>query len=161
MPLLSMPLLRAELLLLLAAWAVAPGVWAAGSASASTAPLRPLADAALQQALQGLWCNREPGAVACWAHDLFSPDGQFASCGQAEGDARPFSGRGRYTVEGQHMCYRVEAASANFWLPVGARYCTRIVTIGPQQHRYQDLDSGAEFTLWREAGPPPHCLAGG
>lgn len=119
----------------------------------------PLADQALQRALVGDWCNPAPPG-GCWAHDRFEATGRFASCGQAEGDARPFRGSGRYQVTGRRMCYLVTEASSNFWLPPGSRYCTEILGIGPQAHRYRDLDSGAVFELQRQAPPGPACLDG-
>ena len=118
---------------------------------------RALQGEALQRALHGAWCNPAPGG-GCWAHDLFDAGGRFASCGQAEGDRRPFRGAGTFRIDGQRMCYVVAQASDNFWLPAGARYCTEILSIGAQEHRYRDLDSGAVFTLKRQEGPPPACL---
>jgi hypothetical protein len=122
-------------------------------------PPAALADQALHSALLGDWCNPTPQG-GCWAHDRFEADGRFASCGQAEGDARPFHGSGRFHIAGRRMCYQVTQASANFWLPPGGRYCTEILSIGPLVHRYRDLDSGAVFSLQRQPPPGPACLAG-
>lgn len=113
--------------------------------------------AALQRALEGLWCNSDDGGRSCWAWDLFHADGRFEACGRAEGDARPFHGAGRYGVDGRRMCYVVTAASPNFWLPPGARYCTDIVAIDARSHRYRDLDTGAEFVLHRRPLADRRC----
>lgn len=138
--------MRALALLLLALAGGTGPAWAAD----------PPRDAALAQALVGLWCNSQDGGRTCWAWDRFDADGGFEACGQADGDPRPFHGAGRIHVSGQRMCYRLSAASANFWLPAGASYCTEIVAIDAHTHRYRDLDTGAEFTLYRRpAGEPP------
>jgi hypothetical protein len=113
--------------------------------------------AALQRALVGLWCNSHDGGATCWAWDEFTSDGRLRLCGRADGDPRPFHGSGRVTVEGRRMCYRVEAASDNFWLPPGQTYCTEIVAIDAHTHRYRDLDSGAEFTLHRRPAAARDC----
>jgi hypothetical protein len=111
----------------------------------------------LQQALQGLWCNSNDGGRSCWAWDRFGADGRFEACGRTDDDPRPFRGGGRYAVEGRSMCYVVDSASANFWLRPGARYCTDIVAIDARTHRYRDLDSGAEFTLYRRPPAARRC----
>ncbi len=111
----------------------------------------PLRGEALHRALHGLWCNSDDGGQSCWAWDEFLPDGRLRACGLAAGDPRPFFGEAVVRVDGQRLCYEVTAASSNFWLPVGGRYCTDIIDIGPNGHRYRDLDTGAEFTLLRRA----------
>jgi hypothetical protein len=113
--------------------------------------------AALQRALEGLWCNSHDGGATCWAWDEFGPDGRLRLCGRAEGDPRPFHGTGIVAVEGRRLCYRVESASDNFWLPAGQTYCTAIVAIDTHTHRYRDLDSGAEFTLHRRPAAARDC----
>lgn len=119
---------------------------------------------ALHRALHGLWCNPTEDGRGCWAWDEFLPDGRLRACGIAEGDARPFFGEGLVRVDGQRLCYQVTAASANFWLPVGGRYCTDILALDAAHHRYRDIDTGAEFSLLRrppgdrrcpEGAPPP------
>jgi hypothetical protein len=132
---------------LLAALAFAP--------AAAQAPMPE--GAALQRALEGLWCNSHDGGATCWAWDEFGPDGRLHLCGRADGDPRPFHGSGVVTVEGQRLCYRIEAASDNFWLPAGQTYCTAIVAIDTHTHRYRDLDSGAEFTLHRRPAAARDC----
>lgn len=135
--------------------------WAAlalASAAAPTVAQAPMPEgAALQRALVGLWCNSNDGGASCWAWDMFTPDGRLHLCGRADGDARPFHGRGVVTVEGRRMCYRVESASENFWLPVGQTYCTEIVAIDDTTHRYRDLDGGGEFTLYRRTPAERDC----
>jgi hypothetical protein len=113
--------------------------------------------AALQRALEGLWCNSHDGGATCWAWDEFTSDGRLRLCGRADGDPRPFHGSGRVTVEGRRLCYRVEAASDNFWLPPGQTYCTEIVALDTHTHRYRDLDTGAEFTLHRRPAAARDC----
>jgi len=126
------------------------------SAAACTAGAAP-ADAALQRALVGLWCNSEDGGRSCWAWDEFHADGRFEACGRTDDDLRPFRGSGRFSVQGQRMCYVVEAASGNFWLAPGQRYCTDIVAIDARSHRYRDIDTGAEFTLHRRDNRDKRC----
>ncbi len=108
-------------------------------------------------ALTGLWCNSNDGGRSCWAWDRFDADGRFEACGRTDDDPRPFRGAGRYTLEGQRMCYVVERASDNFWLRPGARYCTDIVALDRRTHRYRDLDTGAEFTLYRRPLAARRC----
>ncbi len=142
---------RQRLAALLAALALA-------AANAPTLAQPPMPEgAALQRALVGLWCNSHDGGATCWAWDEFTPDGRLHLCGRAEGDARPFHGSGLVTVEGRRMCYRVETASDNFWLPPGQTYCTEIVAIDAHTHRYRDLDGGAEFTLHRRPAAERDC----
>lgn len=117
----------------------------------------PPRDAALQQALQGMWCNSSDGGRSCWAWDEFDADGRFSACGRTDDDPRPFAGSGRISVSGQRMCYRVETASGSFWLQPGQRYCTDIVAIDAASHRYRDIDTGAEFTLYRRAAAERRC----
>lgn len=137
-------LLRRALLLLILGTAALPA-WAEPSGEA------------LQRALQGLWCNSEDGGASCWAWDEFHADGRFEACGRTPDDPKPFFGAGRVSVEGRRMCYVVTAASENFWLPPGARYCTDIVAIDARTHRYRDIDTGAEFTLHRRPAVDKHC----
>lgn len=120
---------------------------------------------ALHRALEGAWCNSEDGGRSCWAWDRFFADGSFTACGRHEDESRPFRGSGRVTVQGRTMCYTVTEASENFWLRPGGRYCTEIVAIDAHTHRYRDLDTGAEFTLYRRDAshvrwPPNVCLTG-
>lgn len=117
----------------------------------------PLQDAALHRALHGTWCNSNDGGRSCWAWDEFDAEGRFSACGRTDDDPRPFAGSGRVTVAGQRMCYVVETASGSFWLQPGQRYCTDIVAIDASRHRYRDIDSGAEFTLYRRDRAERHC----
>jgi hypothetical protein len=105
--------------------------------------------------LVGTWCN--PDATGCWAWDRFQADGRFEACGRTDDDPQPFRGSGSWVLQGQRMCYRVEQATPNFWLPPGQRYCTDIVALDAHQHRYRDLDTGAEFTLRRVPDEHRHC----
>ena len=114
-------------------------------------------DEALHRALHGLWCNSNDGGRSCWAWDEFGDDGRFRACGRTDDDPRPFRGEGRVEVRGQRMCYVVDAASDNFWLRPGQRYCTDIVAIDAHTHRYRDIDTGAEFTLLRRDNPAVRC----
>ena len=136
----------------LAASLVAAGL-ASCAAISEPAPVGP----ALHRALHGLWCNSHDGGASCWAWDRFHTDGRFEACGRTDDDPRPFFGAGRVTVEGRRMCYVVTAASDNFWLPPGARYCTDIVAIDDATHRYRDIDTGAEFTLYRRPAADKRC----
>lgn len=113
------------------------------------AGLRGLQGPALAAALQGAWCNSEDGGRSCWAYDVFLPDGRLQACGRWPDDPQPFFGVGVVTISGDRMCYRVTEASANFWVRPGSQYCTRILAVSPQMHRYQDLDSGRIDTLTR------------
>lgn len=126
------------------------------AASAQAQPPVPRG-AELQRALEGLWCNSHDGGRTCWAWDRFHPDGRFEACGRTDDDPRPFRGAGQVSVDGQRMCYVVSAASDNFWLPPGARYCTDIVAIDAATHRYRDIDTGAEFTLHRRPLAEQRC----
>jgi len=112
---------------------------------------------ALQRALEGVWCNSHDQGRSCWAYDEFLGDGSFRACGRTDDDPRPFHGAGQVTIQGQTMCYVVTAASDNFWLPPGQRYCTEITAMGPWTHRYRDIDTGAEFTLYRRAATRAPC----
>lgn len=114
-------------------------------------------DAALHRALHGTWCNSNDGGRSCWAWDQFDADGRFSACGRTDDDPRPFAGSGRVSVAGQRMCYVVDSASGSFWLQPGQRYCTDIVAIDERQHRYRDIDSGAEFTLYRRDRSERRC----
>jgi hypothetical protein len=114
-------------------------------------------DAALHQALLGVWCNSNDGGRTCWAYDEFFDDGRFEACGRTDDDPRPFRGQGRVTVIGQRMCYQVTLASANFWIQPGGRFCTDIVAIEGAAHRYRDIDTGAEFVLHRIPKSEKRC----
>jgi hypothetical protein len=113
--------------------------------------------AALHRALQGVWCNSADGGRTCWAYDQFLADGTFEACGRTDDDPQPFRGAGEVSVDGRRMCYVVTAASANFWLKPGSRYCTDIVAIDERTHRYRDIDTGAEFTLFRRPTSAKEC----
>ena len=116
-------------------------------------------DAALLQALQGVWCNSNDGGRTCWAYDEFFADGSFAACGRTDDDPRPFRGGGPVSVSGRRMCYPVAFASDNFWLRPGGRYCTDILSIDARTHRYRDIDTQQEFTLHRVAHGATRCPA--
>lgn len=133
----------------------ASAVLAAGVLGGCMTP--PVQDAALQRALQGTWCNSNDGGRSCWAWDEFDANGRFSACGRTDDDPRPFAGTGRVTVSGRRMCYVVETASGSFWLQPGQRYCTDIVAIDGSRHRYRDIDSGAEFTLYRRERGERRC----
>ena len=111
----------------------------------------------LQRALEGVWCNSNDGGRTCWAYDEFSSDGRFAACGRTDDDRQAFRGAGSVTVQGQRMCYVVTSASGNFWIRPGGRYCTDIVAIDDRTHRYRDIDTGSEFTLYRRAIADKRC----
>jgi hypothetical protein len=136
-----------------APWLAAMSLWL--TASCAHAPL-PTGDA-LHGALQGLWCNSNDGGRSCWAWDEFGADGRFEACGRTDDDPQPFRGAGTVSVSGRRMCYVVSAASDNFWLRPGQRYCTDIVAVDRHTHRYRDIDTGAEFTLYRRAAAEKRC----
>lgn len=117
-----------------------------------------VADAALHRALLGVWCNSNDGGRSCWAYDEFFDDGHFEACGRTDDDPRPFRGGGKVTVTGQRMCYEVTFASSNFWIRQGGRYCTDIVAIDERMHRYRDIDTKAEFVLYRVPKSEKRCL---
>lgn len=120
---------------------------------------RPPADTALAQALQGVWCNPSEDGSGCWAYDEFRADGSFEACGRTDDDPQPFHAAGRYVVSGHRMCYVVARATANFWLPPGARYCTDIVAIDARAHRYRDIDTGRTYGLRRVPPAENRCPA--
>ena len=151
----------------LARWWVCLAACLASQGCALPQPLQgmalpqPLQGMALQQALEGLWCNSDDGGRSCWALDEFTPDGRILLCGRTDDDPRPFSATGEVTVEGPQMCYRVTLASPNFWLRPGQRYCTQILAIDARSHRYRDIDTLAEFTLFRRPLAQRQCPAAG
>lgn len=114
---------------------------------------------ALHRELHGVWCNSNDGGQTCWAYDEFFSDGRFEACGQTDDDRRAFRGTGHVTVHGSRMCYRVASASDNFWIRPGSRYCTDIVAIDAHTHRYRDIDTQAEFTLYRRPAYDKRCPA--
>ena len=81
-------------------------------------------------------------------------------CGQQEEDPRPFHAHATVSFAGTRMCYQVVAASANFWLRAGQRYCTEIVEVHPHSHIYRDLDNGRLFSLLRKPSSYRQCLPG-
>lgn len=126
--------------------------------SACAAP-RPPGAGETARLLVGVWCNPSDDGAGCWAYDEFRADGGFTACGIAQDDPVPFRGSGRYAVDGQRMCYVVTHATPNFWLPTGARYCTEIVAIDRDTHRYRDIDTDAEFRLTRVVDGSARCPA--
>jgi hypothetical protein len=128
-----------------------------GACSSTPEALLALKDAALQQALLGTWCNSTDGGRSCWAYDQFAPDGSLRACGRHDDEALPFDGSGVVSVNGDRMCYEVTRATANFWARAGSRYCTRIIGISRSTHVYEDLESGARFTLYRRSGIGAPC----
>lgn len=126
-------------------------------AAAGDAAGGPVEGAALHRALEGVWCNSNDGGRSCWAYDEFFADGSFEACGQTDDDPRPFRGGGPVSVSGRRMCYTVAFASGSFWLPPGSRYCTEILAIDSQMHRYRDIDTQQEFTLHRVARSARRC----
>lgn len=105
--------------------------------------------AGLPEGLQGLWCSPTPDGRGCWAWDHFSADGGLHLCGRHEDDTLPFEAHARYTLEGRRLCYRVERASANFWIAPGQTYCTEIVRLSAVAHTWRDIDSGQTYELLR------------
>lgn len=124
---------------------------ACGLAACATLPdpAQRLTDQALARALLGAWCNSSDGGRSCWAFDVFSEDGTLRACGQFPDETRAFDGMGRVSIAGDLMCYHVLQASENFWVRPGSSYCTRILGISGTAHTYQDLETGAPFTLTR------------
>jgi hypothetical protein len=112
----------------------------------------------LPAALEGVWCNSTDGGKSCWAWDEFTPEGTLKMCGLQDEDDRPFRAVATVAFEGRRMCYRVVAASENFWLRPGQRYCTEIVRVDPDSHVYRDLDTAKEFMLRREPAVERSCL---
>lgn len=131
--------------------------WLLTMLAASAALAAPPQGAALHRALTGVWCNSHDGGRSCWAYDEFLPDGRLRACGRHEDELLPFHGEGRVTVQGQRMCYLVTSASDNFWLRPGQRYCTDILAIDAQTHRYRDIDSGQDFVLFRRPTASAGC----
>lgn len=124
---------------------------------ASVVAAAPLEGAALQRALEGVWCNSTDGGQSCWAYDEFYPDGRFEACGRHDDERQPFRGTGRVSIEGRRMCYVVLTASAGFWLRPGQRYCTDILDIDAHTHRYRDIDTGQQFVLLRRPAADKRC----
>jgi hypothetical protein len=117
----------------------------------------PSLDEKLAQDLVGAWCNSNDGGKTCWAFDEFNSSGHFQACGKTEDELVGFAGGGRFTVNGQRMCYVLDTATPNFWLQAGSRYCTDILAIGPERHRYRDIDTKQEFELLRVAPSRKQC----
>ena len=111
----------------------------------------------LQQALTGLWCNSSDGGRSCWAWDEFLPDGTLRMCGRHDDTDLPFTARARASVTGERLCYTVIEASGDFWLGPGQTYCTAIVDLAADRHRYRDLDGGTLVTLWRRPVGTQRC----
>jgi len=128
-------------------------------AAVPLAPAQPPAPQgqALQRALEGVWCNSDDGGRTCWAYDEFFASGRFSACGQTDDDPRAFRGGGAVSVTGRRMCYTVDTASDNFWMAPGQRYCSDIVAIDAHTHRYRDIDTGREFTLYRRSSAEKRC----
>lgn len=135
---------------------VALGACAGGPGTTRNEAVMPQGEA-LHRALLGTWCNSNDGGARCWAHDELLPDGRLRACGRHEDEAQPFAGEGVVSVQGRRLCYRVTAASPNFWLRPGQDYCTEIVSIGPREHVYRDIDTGALFTLLRRDNAAGIC----
>lgn len=111
----------------------------------------------LAGALRGAWCNSDDGGRTCWAYDHFRDDGTLRACGRHPDEPIGFDGVGVVQFDGALLCYRVTAATPNFWVRPGTRYCTRIVEVSPDMHRYQDLESGALYTLTRVPPSQVRC----
>ena len=134
-------------------------VFVATLSACSTQTFTPARDESLAAALVGVWCNSEDGGKSCWAFDEFSAAGYFRACGKHEDERYGFSGGGKFTVNGQRMCYVVDNATPNFWLGVGGTYCTDILLIGTERHRYRDIDTKREFELIRVPATRKYCPA--
>jgi hypothetical protein len=120
---------------------------------------KPLRDLELSLALAGAWCNSDDGGRTCWAYDIFGPDGTLRACGQFPDEALPFDGTGVVSVTGNVMCYRVTAATPNFWVKPGTTYCTRILAVSRKAHTYQDMESGRTHMLTRVASEVANCTS--
>lgn len=118
-------------------------------AACAAPPPRVPQDEALARALRGAWCNSDDGGRTCWAYDHFRDDGTLRACGRHPDEPAGFDGVGVVRIDGTRLCYRVTAATPNFWVRPGTRFCTRIVAVGADWHRYQDPESGALTTLTR------------
>ena len=121
--------------------------------------LQPLQDKALASALVGAWCNSDDGGKTCWAYDVFKADGTLRACGRFPDERRAFDGEGLVSVSGNVMCYRVRSATENFWVKPGSSYCTRILGVSRNSHTYQDMESGAKFSLTRVRSEAVTCSA--
>lgn len=111
--------------------------------------LQPLRDEALREALLGHWCAPQHAASGCWAVDVLDAQGRLLACGRRPDDGEPFYGRGRFEVQGERLCYRVEEASDSFWIRPGSRFCVRIVGVSPSRHVYEDVDNRSRHGLLR------------
>lgn len=118
-------------------------------AACATPPTALPQDDALARALRGAWCNSDDGGRTCWAYDHFRDDGTLRACGRHADEPVGFDGVGVVQVDGTRLCYRVTAATPNFWVRPGTRFCTDIVAIDAGSHRYQDPESGTLTTLTR------------
>jgi hypothetical protein len=113
-------------------------------------------DAALKQALVGVWCNSDDGGKTCWGYDEFRSDGTVKSCALPPGSIRAWTGAARFEVKGTYSCMVVTESSDDTMRP-GDRLCAEVLEINAVSQRYRFTDSKEEFLLYRRKSSDMKC----
>lgn len=113
-------------------------------------------DAALKNALVGVWCNSDDGGKTCWGFDEFREDGTVSSCSLPPGATQAWRGSATYEVKGVYSCLIVTDSSDATMRP-GERICAQVLEINSVLQRYKYTDASAEFTLYRRRPQEMRC----
>ncbi|SDD72395.1 hypothetical protein [Aquimonas voraii] len=117
-------------------------------ASGAAAPPR---DAALAEALSGLWCFSRDEGRSCWAWEEVTADGGLRVWGQTPDGLNRFWSEGRYTVEGVVTCVEITASSEHAPHVAGDAFCAEVVHVDERVHRFRAVGGTRETVTYRLA----------
>jgi hypothetical protein len=105
----------------------------------------------------GVWCSSRDGGRTCWAYGETYANGEIDSCGTVPGTDVSFAMLLQAENRGDTRCETVVKTSHPEILPVGERFCARLVSVEPDQYSYVFTDDEKVRTLYRRAITDKWC----
>jgi hypothetical protein len=115
----------------------------------------PIEGAALDSALQGVWCSSTDGGKSCWGYDLMK-SGKSQACGTLPETRQTYSASSTYTVSGSMVCHVVTHSSSGLLVP-GTNICVNVLSIDGKTQRFLDPKSGAVTVAYRLSAKKLQC----
>ena len=105
----------------------------------------------------GVWCSSRDGGRTCWGYGETYANGDMDSCGTVPDTDVSFAMVLHAENHGDTRCETVVKTSHPKVMPVGERFCSRLVAVEPDEYSYVFTDDTKVRTLYRRARTEKWC----
>ena len=109
--------------------------------------------------LVGVWCSSKDDGATCWAYGETYPDGTVDSCGREPSSGTEFAMVLTSEVQGPVKCETVVKTSHPNVMPVGEKFCSRILSKSKDRYTYSFTDDSRARTTYRRPRSEKWCQA--